>query len=71
MKLFSLWTWLIIVSIWKYLPPTHPWKQRERCFTLREWYENSTMNARAFDLFFWVSAFTLPKALVTLAKLLT
>lgn len=60
MKLLSLWTWLIIVVVWNYLPPTHPWKQRKQCFTLREWHEGSTEATHLFDLLFWGAAIASP-----------
>jgi len=63
MKFLSLWTWLIILSVWKYLPPTHPWKQRKQCFTLREWYEGCTQVSHMFDLCFWAFAVTSPMIL--------
>ena len=62
----------MVVAVWNSLPLTHPWKRRGLCFTLREWHAGSTMATHSFDLFFWVTAFMLPRVLmILLNKLLT
>lgn len=58
-KFFNLWTWLIVISAWKWLPANHKLRDRRSRFTLREWSVGSTYINDLFDLFFWLWPLTL------------
>lgn len=53
-KFFNLWTWLIVMAAWKWLPANHKWNSRRSRFTLQEWSVRSTYMNDLFDVFFWL-----------------
>lgn len=55
-KYLYLPTWLIVKSMWRFLPKTHGWKIRyDKCFSLENWAEHATDLTKEFSIMIWVT----------------
>lgn len=53
MKYEALPAWLLTCCVRRWLPESHPWRQRR--FTLHEWYAGRTRLCTLLDMSMWSS----------------
>ena len=55
---FNIWTWILVLMMWPFLPSKHAWKkERSGPFTLRDWSDGCTLFTNVNDLFYWSHMF--------------